>query len=191
MIDVRVVIIDNYDSFSYNLYQYIGEFAKQVDVVKNDEYTCEQIEERYNPTHIVISPGPGRPSDAGICEEACLYFKGVVPILGVCLGHQAICEAFGGKIVYAKRLMHGKSDTAYIAKGSPIFKGLPEKIKVARYHSLAVSDLPESFDIIATTGDEEIMAVKLFGYDVYGLQFHPESIMTEHGKQIIKNFLSL
>jgi anthranilate synthase component 2 len=187
----RVVIIDNYDSFSYNLYQYFGELADEVIVVKNDEYTPEQIESKFAPTHIVLSPGPCRPKEAGITEQAALYFAGKVPVLGVCLGHQGICEAFGGKVVYAKRLMHGKSDIAYLDTAQSLFKGLKEQTKVARYHSLAVADLPDCLNVIGKTSDGEIMAVKHVNYNIFGVQFHPESILTENGKQIIANFLSL
>jgi anthranilate synthase component 2 len=187
----RVVIIDNYDSFSYNLYQYFGELAGEVFVVKNDEYTPQEIEKKYSPTHIVLSPGPCRPKDAGITESAALYFAGKVPILGVCLGHQGICEAFGGKVVYAKKLMHGKSDVATLNLSCPIFKGLPQKNRVARYHSLAVSDLPETLKVTATTDDGEIMAVQHVNYNIFGVQFHPESIMTDNGKLIINNFLNI
>ncbi len=187
----RVVIIDNYDSFSYNLYQYVGEFAESVAVVRNDEYSCAEICGRFSPTHIVISPGPGRPSRAGMIEEVPAYFAGRAAVLGVCLGHQAICEALGGKIVYAKKLMHGKQDEALIDTGSPIFSGLPESIKVARYHSLAVEELPPSLKVTARAKDGEIMAVECVGSRIFGVQFHPESILTERGKDIIKNFLDL
>lgn len=191
MIRARVVIIDNYDSFSYNLYQYFGELAEQVAVVRNDEYECAEIEKKFRPTHIVLSPGPRRPNEAGITEQAALYFAGKVPVLGVCLGHQGICESFGGKVVYAKKLMHGKSDLCKLNVECPIFRGLPQINRVARYHSLAVADLPECLAVTALAPDGEIMGVKHRDYQVYGLQFHPESIMTENGKAIIKNFLNL
>jgi anthranilate synthase component 2 len=189
--NARVVIVDNYDSFSYNLYQYFGELAGKVVVVKNDEYTPEEIEKKFSPTHIVLSPGPCRPKEAGITEETALYFAGKVPILGVCLGHQGICEAFGGKVVYAKKLMHGKADIAYLDNSYDLFKGLGKENKVARYHSLAVADLPKCLNVIARAADGEIMAVKHVDYNIYGVQFHPESILTENGKQIIYNFLQL
>jgi anthranilate synthase component 2 len=187
----KVLIIDNYDSFSYNLYQYFGEFADDVNVVKNDEFTCAQLQDRFLPTHVVLSPGPCRPKEAGITEEAALYFAGKAAILGVCLGHQGICEAYGGKVVYAKKLMHGKSDIAYLDTSVPLFAGLPKENKVARYHSLAVDNLPDCLKVIATSSDGEIMGVKHVSYDIYGVQFHPESIMTDNGKTIIKNFLNL
>jgi anthranilate synthase component 2 len=187
----KVVIVDNYDSFSYNLYQYFGEFADDVIVVKNDEYTPKEIEEKFSPTHLVLSPGPCRPKEAGITEECVTYFAGKIPILGVCLGHQGICEALGGKIVYAKRLMHGKSDEAFLNGDCPLFYGLPPKINVARYHSLAVDKLPKELMITAITADGEIMGVKHVSYNIYGVQFHPESILTEGGKRIIENFLLL
>jgi anthranilate synthase component 2 len=190
-VNKRVVIIDNYDSFSYNLYQYFGEFADEVIVVKNDEYSPEQIERKFKPTHIVLSPGPCRPDQAGITEEAVLYFAGKIPILGVCLGHQGICEALGGKVVYAKKLMHGKSDIATLDTSVEIFKGLPKQNKVARYHSLAVANLPSKLRVIATTQDGEIMGVKHNDYNIFGVQFHPESIMTDNGKAIINNFLNI
>jgi anthranilate synthase component 2 len=190
-VNKRVVIIDNYDSFSYNLYQYFGEFADEVVVVKNDEYSPSQIEKKFHPTHIVLSPGPCRPKQAGITEEAARYFAGKVPVLGVCLGHQGICEAFGGDVVYAKRLMHGKSDIATLDTTISIFKGLPKQNKVARYHSLAVANLPKTLKVIAHTSDGEIMGVKHNDCNIFGLQFHPESIMTDNGKAIINNFLNI
>lgn len=187
----KTLIIDNYDSFSYNLYQYFGELSDEVCVIKNDEKTCEEIEDKIAPTHIVISPGPGRPCDAGMCEKAALYFAGKTPIMGVCLGHQAICEAYGGDIVHAKKLMHGKRDTVSLDLSSPIFKSLPQKMNVARYHSLAAANLPDCLEVISTATDGEIMGVKHKKYSVYGLQFHPESILTDNGKIIIKNFLEM
>ena len=187
----KVLIVDNYDSFSYNLYQYIGEFADEVRVVKNDEYTCEEIENKFSPTHIVLSPGPGRPEDAGLTQKVPAYFAGRVKVLGVCLGHQAICRAFGGRVTYAKTLMHGKADTVRIDTACPLFKGLPEHMKVARYHSLAADNLPECLKVTAVASDGEIMGVKHVSCSIYGVQFHPESILTERGKDIIKNFLDI
>lgn len=185
-----ILLIDNYDSFSYNLVQLIGSINPDIKVIRNDELTCEQIE-ALNPERIVISPGPGRPCDAGVCEQAIDYFKGKVPILGVCLGHQAICETFGAKIVYAKELFHGKQSTAEVDKDSVMFKGLPDKVVVARYHSLAAEEesMPECLRIVARTDDGEIMAVEHRDYPIYGLQFHPESIMTPDGMVMLKNFL--
>ncbi len=185
-----IILIDNYDSFSYNLYQLVGKINPDIKVIRNDEYTCEEIE-AMKPDHIIISPGPGRPENAGICEEAVKYFAGKVPILGVCLGHQAICEAFGAKITYAKKLMHGKMSVANIDTDCKIFKGLQSRIEVARYHSLAASDegFPSPLSVIAKTDDGEIMAVKHKDYEIYGVQFHPESILTPKGTIILSNFL--
>ena len=187
-----ILLIDNYDSFSYNLFQLVGEIEPDIKVVRNDELRICDIEE-LAPTHIIISPGPGRPADAGICEEVISYFAGKIPILGVCLGHQAICETFGAKITYAKELMHGKQSQVELDVHNGIFKSLPKWLAVARYHSLAAdaATLPECLQVIATADDGEIMAVKHKEYDIFGLQFHPESIMTPDGRTMIKNFLSL
>ncbi len=185
-----ILLIDNFDSFSYNLYQLIGELNPQIKVIRNNELTPEEIK-NLNPDSIVISPGPGKPKDAGNCEDIIKYFKGIKPILGICLGHQAICEVFGAKITYAKEIMHGKTSEITIDNTCSIFKGLPQKIKVARYHSLAADErtMPEELKIIAKTDDNVIMGVKHKDYEIYGLQFHPESILTPDGKVIIKNFL--
>ena len=187
-----IVLIDNYDSFSYNLYQLLGTFDPAVTVLRNDEKTVAEIE-TMEPDHIIISPGPGRPAEAGICEEAIRYFSGKIPLLGVCLGHQAICEAFGGTITYAQALMHGKQSIIKVATEDSLFRGLPQKIKVGRYHSLAADKktLPEDLKILATTDDGEIMAVRYQNHPVYGVQFHPESILTLTGPKIIENFLQL
>ncbi|MBI4856646.1 MAG: aminodeoxychorismate/anthranilate synthase component II [Acetobacterium woodii] len=187
-----ILLIDNYDSFSYNLYQYVGIINPDIRVIKNDELSMTEII-ALNPDHIIVSPGPGRPADAGICEEAIDYFKDKTPILGVCLGHQAICEVFGGTITYASTLMHGKSSNVHIANGSPIFRGLPPIIAAGRYHSLSAerSTLPDDLLIIAEDDDGEVMAVKHRNYDVYGVQFHPESILTDAGHQMIENFLKI
>lgn len=186
-----ILLIDNYDSFSYNLYQYIGEINPDVKVVRNDALTAEEALS-LNPSHIVISPGPGRPADAGVCEKLILAAVGKVPVLGVCLGHQAICEAFGGKITYAKQLMHGKSSVISV-RPTGIFKGLNERLKVARYHSLAADGdtLPDCLKVLARADDGEIMAVKHKKAQIFGLQFHPESILTDGGKLILKNFFSV
>ena len=186
-----ILLIDNYDSFSYNLYQLIGKINPDIKVVRNDELRICDIE-RLNPSHIIISPGPGRPIEAGICEDVIAHFSGKIPILGVCLGHQAICETFGANITYAKELMHGKQSRVTIDNKCKLFKDLPEKIDVARYHSLAAEakSLPTNLKILATTDDGEIMAVAHKEYEVYGLQFHPESILTPDGKKIIENFVS-
>ena len=187
-----ILIIDNYDSFTYNLYQLVGMIQPEVRVVFNDELDVKAIE-ALNPSHIIISPGPGRPCDAGICEEAIQSFAGKIPILGVCLGHQAICEAFGAKITYAKTLMHGKKSMIHIANGNPIFRGLPPLLEAGRYHSLAAirDTLPDEVLVVAETDDGEVMGIKHRDFDVYGLQFHPESILTPQGEIIIKNFISI
>lgn len=187
-----ILLIDNYDSFSYNLYQLVGTINPDIKVIRNDEMTVSQIE-ALNPDRIIVSPGPGRPADAGICEEAIKYFAGKIPVLGVCLGHQAICETFGGEVSYAKRLMHGKSSIATLDKSCKLFDGLEDKMQVARYHSLsAVEDkLPDCLKVVATSDDDgEVMAVMHKEYEVYGLQFHPESILTPEGIKILKNFIA-
>lgn len=187
-----VLLIDNYDSFSYNLVQLVGELSKgDVMVVRNDEYTIDQIRE-LNPTHIILSPGPGKPENAGICEEVVEKLKGEYPILGVCLGHQSICEVFGAEVTYAKKLMHGKQSDMTILEDVPIFHGLEKTFKGARYHSLSANPdtIPEELQVIAVDKkDNEIMAVKHRDYEIYGLQFHPESVLTPDGKKIVFNFL--
>ena len=187
-----ILIIDNYDSFTYNLYQMIGIINSDIKIIKNDELQISEIKE-LNPTHIIISPGPGKPRDAGICEEVIRCFSKEKPILGVCLGHQAICEVFGAYVTYAKEILHGKKTVIHIANGNPIFKGLPPIIYGARYHSLAAKrdSIPDELLIIAEDDAGEVMAVKHREYDVYGLQFHPESILSENGKIIIENFLKI
>lgn len=186
-----ILLIDNYDSFAYNLYQLIGSIDDQIKVIRNDEMTISEIED-LNPDTIVISPGPGKPSEAGNIEEVIKYFYNKKPILGVCLGHQAICEAFGSTIGYAKTLMHGKSSVIQISD-DPIFRGLGHETKVARYHSLAVKEdsLAKELKILARSDDGEIMAIRHQDHPVYGLQFHPESILTNDGKKIIENFLGV
>ncbi len=187
-----ILLVDNYDSFSYNLFQLVGSFQKEIRVIRNDEWTVEEIEQA-KPECIILSPGPGRPMDAGICEELVKKLKGRIPILGVCLGHQGICEALGAEITYAKKLMHGKQSICEIDSESPLFHGLGQKLKAARYHSLAVKEetLPEELKIIARAPDGEIMAVSSEKNRLYGLQFHPESILTPEGKTILGNFLRL
>ena len=187
-----ILLIDNYDSFSYNLVQYIGALEPDIKVIRNDACTPKEIE-AMKPEAIVISPGPGKPSEAGICIEAIQYFKGKVPILGVCLGHQAICEAFGGTVSYAKELMHGKSSVAQIIESSPLFQGIGQEMQVARYHSLAAirETLPEELKVTAETEDGEVMAVEHRDYPIYGLQFHPESVLTPKGMKLIENFLHI
>ena len=185
-----LLLIDNYDSFSYNLYQYIGEITPDIKVIRNDEMTVDEIE-ALNPERIIISPGPGRPENAGIIIELVKKLAGKIPILGVCLGHQAICAAYGAKITYAKELMHGKQSEVEFAPDCKLFKDCPKVAKVARYHSLAADagTMPAELEVVATTRDGEIMAVKHKDYEVYGVQFHPESIMTADGKQMLKNFI--
>jgi anthranilate synthase component II len=187
-----VLLIDNYDSFSYNLYQLIGSIDANIKVMRNDEISVDGIKS-LAPEFLVISPGPGKPSEAGICIEAVKRLGSRMPILGICLGHQAIYEAYGGTVSYADKLMHGKSSIVTIDGENALFKGLPQNIQAARYHSLAgiKSTLPDSLKIIAWTRDNEIMAVCHKKYPVYGLQFHPESILTPKGKTIIENFLRL
>ncbi len=187
-----VLIIDNYDSFTYNLYQLIGTIEPDIRAIRNDAMTVSEIE-KLAPSAIVLSPGPGKPEDAGICEEVVRILGGRIPILGVCLGHQAICEVYGGTVAHARHLMHGKQSEAEVDNSSPIFEGLPESIKVARYHSLSLvpETLPECHEVIGTADDGEIMAVQHRNYPVYGLQFHPESIMTPDGITMLKNFLNI
>ena len=186
-----ILLIDNYDSFSYNLYQLIGQVNRDIEVYRNDKITADEIKD-LNPEAIILSPGPGRPEDAGICVDVVRKFYDKIPILGVCLGHQAICDAFGGKISYASKLMHGKLSIAKLNK-DPIFKGLNDEITVGRYHSLSLVEntLPKDLKIISKTADNgEIMAIKHKKYNVYGLQFHPESILTPDGITIIENFIN-
>lgn len=187
-----IYLIDNYDSFSYNLYQLIGEVDPSIEILRNDALSVEELEAK-NPEAVILSPGPGRPADAGICEEVVLKLSGKVPILGVCLGHQAICEAFGGSVGYAKELMHGKSSLVKIDTESPLFNGLPAKVQVARYHSLAADEesLPECLRVISRANDGEVMAVQHAEFPTYGVQFHPESILTPDGRAMIENFLAI
>ena len=187
-----ILIIDNYDSFTYNLYQLIGSINPDIKAIRNDAMTVEEIRQ-LAPSAIVLSPGPGKPSDAGICEQVVLELGKEIPILGVCLGHQAICEAFGGTVSHAAHLMHGKQSAAKVDSKSALFKDLGEEIKVARYHSLALKaeTLPECLEITSTADDGETMAVQHKEYPIYGLQFHPESIMTPEGSCILRNFCEL
>jgi anthranilate synthase/aminodeoxychorismate synthase-like glutamine amidotransferase len=186
-----ILMIDNYDSFTYNLVQYLSELGAKVKVFRNDAITLEQIE-KLAPEKIVISPGPGWPKDAGISCEVIQRFSGRLPILGVCLGHQAIGHVFGGKIVKAKQLMHGKTSKIY-HNGKTIFKGIANPFDATRYHSLIVEskNLPKELCVIARTKDDEIMGIKHKKFPVWGVQFHPESILTVAGKDILKNFLTL
>ncbi|WP_458456117.1 anthranilate synthase component II [Methanobrevibacter sp.] len=185
-----IILIDNYDSFSFNLVQLIAEINSDIKVYRNDEITLDEIKS-LNPECIFLSPGPGKPENAGICIDIVKEFHSSVPVLGVCLGHQAICAAFGGKISHAKRLMHGKSSDISLDYDY-IFKGLPGEITVGRYHSLSLvkDTLPDCLEVISKSKDDgEIMAVKHRDFNVYGLQFHPESILTPDGLTIIRNFL--
>ena len=201
-----ILLIDNYDSFSYNLYQLIGSINPDIKVIRNDEMTVEEIED-LNPDHIILSPGPGKPKDAGICEDVVRKLGGKIPILGVCLGHQAICEVFGATVTYASRLMHGKQSVCTVTD-DPLFRGIvsctdaetndaaggnaDKHVKVARYHSLAAKKetVPDELLVIATADDDgEVMAVRHKEYPIYGLQFHPESILTPDGFFLLKNFL--
>lgn len=191
-----ILLIDNYDSFSYNLVQLIGGILKEenmkdnIKVIRNDELSIEEIKS-LKPSHLILSPGPGRPADAGVCEALIPEMMDTTPILGVCLGHQAICETFGAKITYAATLMHGKKSIINIKEDS-IFAGLPRQIPVARYHSLAADkdSMPDCLDVLATADDGEIMAVKHKEHLIYGFQFHPESVLTPDGKTMITNFLN-
>ena len=187
-----VLLIDNYDSFSYNLYQMIGELEPNIRVIRNDELSVEEIR-ALHPDRIILSPGPGRPEDAGIIIEAVRSLGKETPLLGVCLGHQAICAAFGADITYAKELMHGKQSVVTFARTCPLFRDCPETAPVARYHSLAAdpATLPEELEVTAVTTDGEVMAVAHREYPIYGVQFHPESILTPDGKTMLRNFLSL
>lgn len=187
-----ILLIDNYDSFSYNLFQLVGSLDPDIKVIRNDAMTTGQIEE-LSPKAIILSPGPGKPEDAGICIEVVKKLGGRFPILGVCLGHQAICTAYGGTVSYAKELMHGKQSVAKLTGSCALFEGLPDSIPVARYHSLALlkDTLPDCLTITAQTEDGEVMAVAHKNYPVFGLQFHPESILTPDGKTILQNFIHL
>ena len=186
-----ILLIDNYDSFTYNLYQYFGELGVLPEVVRNDEASLDALETK-NPGALVISPGPCTPKEAGISVEAVRRFSGRVPILGVCLGHQAIAEAFGGKVVLARRLMHGKTSMVF-HDGLGVFKEIPSPFRAVRYHSLIVDaeSLPQDLEIHAVSEYNEPMAIRHRRLPVFGVQFHPESILTEHGHQLLRNFLEL
>jgi len=187
-----ILLIDNYDSFSYNLYQAIGTINADIKVVLNDKIGIGEIE-KLAPSHIVLSPGPGKPKDAGICEDVIHVFGRRIPILGVCLGHQAICEVSGAVVSYAKTLMHGKASDIALDLSSPLFAGLPAVIQGGRYHSLAAvpGTIPDELLVTAKTLDGEIMAVQHRNYPIFGVQFHPESILTPQGQTIIKNFTAI
>ena len=185
-----ILLIDNYDSFSYNLYQMVGEMEPDIRVVRNDALTVEELR-ALQPDRVILSPGPGRPEGAGVTMEAVTALGGDIPILGVCLGHQAICAAFGATVTYAKKLMHGKQSQVRFDRDCPLFQGCPETAPVGRYHSLAVDPdtLPGCLEVVAQAGDGEVMAVRHRDYPIYGVQFHPESILTPHGKTMLRNFI--
>jgi len=187
-----ILLIDNYDSFSYNLYQLIGEIDNNIMVIRNDEMTTEEIY-NLNPEKIIISPGPGRPENAGIIIETIKKLGENIPLLGVCLGHQAICAAFGADITYSSKIMHGKQSNTKLDLSCPLFKGCKEITPVARYHSLSVdkNTITKCLKITAVAEDGEIMAVCHKNYPIFGVQFHPESIMTPDGKKMINNFINL
>jgi anthranilate synthase component II len=185
-----VLVIDNYDSFTYNLVQYLGELGAEVRVVRNDQITIDEIR-AMNPDHIVISPGPGDPEDGGISNDVIREFGQATPVLGVCLGHQCMGHVYGGVVTRAPRLMHGKTSKVY-HNGQGLFNGIPSPFTATRYHSLIVEEpLPESLQVTAFTRDGEVMGLQHHKHPVYGVQFHPESILTEHGKRILQNFLAL
>lgn len=190
--NLKILIIDNYDSFTYNLYQYIGEINPNIEVFRNDKITIEQIEKKA-PSHIIISPGPGFPKDAGISIEIIKTLGKHIPLLGVCLGHQAIGEAFGGKVIHAKELMHGKASEVFINRECALFRSLNEKIMAGRYHSLIVENgsLPACLKVTARAENGEIMGLMHETYPIFGIQFHPESILTPDGKKILSNFLNI
>jgi para-aminobenzoate synthetase component 2 len=185
-----VIVIDNYDSFTYNLVQYLGEIGEEVVVYRNDEIDHEGIK-KLNPSQIVISPGPCTPNESRVSLTLIDYFKGIIPILGVCLGHQAIGQAFGGEVIRAERLMHGKTSKIY-HDGKSLFEGIPNPFVATRYHSLLVRSetLPDCLEISARTEEGEIMGLRHKQYLIEGVQFHPESIISEHGHQILRNFIS-
>jgi len=182
-----IVVIDNYDSFTYNLVQYLGEMGNELRVFRNNRVSLEEID-ALKPSHIVISPGPGTPHDAGISEQVVQCFHKKVPILGVCLGHQAIGEVFGGRIVRAPSLMHGKT-SAILHDSKTIFRGLPQGFPATRYHSLVVTDIPACLEVSAQTQEGVVMGLRHRDYPVEGIQFHPESIMTVVGKQLLASFV--
>lgn len=187
-----ILLVDNYDSFTYNLYQMAGCKSPDIKIIRNDEISVEDIS-LSGITHVIISPGPGKPSEAGICKSLIKKIAGKIPLLGVCLGHQAICEAYNCRIIHAKKLMHGKESKIHIANASPVFAGLGPVINAGRYHSLSVERETFSDELFVIAEDEygEIMAVKHRDYNIFGLQFHPESVLTQNGELIIENFLKL
>ncbi|MGG3874318.1 aminodeoxychorismate/anthranilate synthase component II [Brevibacillus laterosporus] len=185
-----IIMIDNYDSFTYNLVQFVGELGEELRVFRNDKITLEEIE-NMNPDYLMISPGPCTPNEAGISMDVVRHFAGKIPIFGVCLGHQSIGQVFGGKIVRADRLMHGKTSEV-LHDGKTIFASIPSPFQAARYHSLVIQEesIPEELEITARTPEGEIMAIRHRELPIEGVQFHPESIITQYGKQMLKNFLT-
>jgi len=185
-----IAVIDNYDSFTYNLVQYLGELGADIKVFRNDQVTIEQLV-TLSPTHLVISPGPGDPNDGGISNEAIRYFTGKIPVLGVCLGHQCLGAVYGGVVKRAPKLMHGKTSPIY-HQGKGIFDGLPSPFEATRYHSLMVEEpVPDCLEVTAFTSDGIVMGLKHKEHPTFGVQFHPESILTKHGKQLLKNFVAI
>jgi len=184
-----LLMIDNYDSFTYNLVQYLGELGAEVEVYRNDQITIEQIEAK-NPDHLMVSPGPCTPNEAGISLAAIEHFKGKLPILGVCLGHQSIGQVFGGRVVGAVRIMHGKTSMIH-HNGEDIFLGLPSPFEATRYHSLMVDtkSVPDCLEVVAHSEENELMALRHRAHPTWGVQFHPESILTREGQNLLKNFL--
>ncbi|NPA55859.1 MAG: aminodeoxychorismate/anthranilate synthase component II [Epsilonproteobacteria bacterium] len=188
-----ILMIDNYDSFTYNVVQYCLELGANLKVIRNDEMSVDEIA-KLNPQKIIISPGPATPNEAGVSLEVIERFKDTKPIFGICLGHQSIAQAFGAEIIQAKNMMHGKTSDINITTHTPIFKNLPSSFRATRYHSLVVNqeNLPQNIEVLAYSADDkEIMALKIKDYELYGVQFHPESIMSEYGHEILDNFLKL
>lgn len=188
-----ILMIDNYDSFTYNIVQYCLELGADLKVIRNDELTVDEIE-KLNPEKIILSPGPATPDDAGVCLDVIKYFQDKIPIFGICLGHQSIAQAFGGEVIRAKNMMHGKTSKVKLCNGSEIFKGLPEEFTQTRYHSLSVKEetLPSCLKITSRSlDDNEIMSLEVENKKIYGVQFHPESIMSEYGYEMIDNFLKI
>ncbi len=185
-----ILLIDNYDSFTYNLFQAVGSIHASIIVARNDDVTLAMIEQM-SPSHLILSPGPGRPEHAGICQSAIEHFYQKLPILGVCLGHQSICQVFGATVTYAQHLMHGKSSQVSLDTSSRLFQGLPRTIQAARYHSLIAdpATVTSPLRVIATTREGEVMAVEHRDHPLFGVQFHPESILTPQGQTVIRNFL--
>lgn len=185
-----ILLIDNYDSFTYNLFQAVGSIHANIIVARNDDVTLAMIEQM-SPSHLILSPGPGRPEHAGICQSAIEHFYQKLPILGVCLGHQSICQVFGATVTYAQHLMHGKSSQVSLDTSSRLFQGLPRTIQAARYHSLIAdpATVTSPLRVIATTKEGEVMAVEHRDHPLFGVQFHPESILTPQGQTVIRNFL--